>query len=139
MNIIWFNSSYSAIITTKIGNNFLEIFYKHFPKSLSKSITFLATITLKLTIAPYRILPAKLTLIKKKILRQEIISQRNHRIILTWLRNNCNTHIAHISWGKCKKTLKLGQLIEYYKKIIVLQKLSRKCGKESSFRPLFIF
>ena len=58
MNIIWFNPPSSAIITTKIGNKFLEILYKHFPKSLSKTITFLATITLKLTIAPYQILPA---------------------------------------------------------------------------------
>ena len=34
--------------------------------------------------------------------------------------------------------MKLGQLIEYNKKIIVLQKLCRKWGRETSSRPLFV-
>ena len=35
--------------------------------------------------------------------------------------------------------MKLGQLIEYNKKNIFLQKLCRKCGKETSSRPLLFF
>ena len=35
--------------------------------------------------------------------------------------------------------MKLGQLIEYNKRNNVLQKLYRKWGKETSYRPLFIF
>ena len=49
--------------------------------------------------------------------------------VTAWLRNNCNTHIAHISWSKGSKAMKLGQLIEYNKKIIAIQKLCRKFGK----------
>ena len=35
--------------------------------------------------------------------------------------------------------MKLGQLIEYNKKIIVLQKLCRKCGKELVSDPILFF
>ena len=59
--------------------------------------------------------------------------------VTTWLRNNCNTHIPHISLSKGNKAMKFGQLIEYNKKIIALQKLCRKCGKETSFTSFFIF
>ena len=36
-------------------------------------------------------------------------------------------------------TMKFGQLIEYNKRNIFLQKLCRKWGRETSSRPLFIF
>ena len=32
-NIMWFNPPYNANVTTKIGNKFLQILDKHFPKS----------------------------------------------------------------------------------------------------------
>ena len=47
--------------------------------------------------------------------------------------------LANISRSKSNQTMKLGQLIEYNKRNIVLQKLTRKWGRETSFRPLFIF
>ena len=44
-----------------------------------------------------------------------------------------------ISQSKDNQTMKFGQLIEYNKRNIFLQKLCRKWGKETSSRPLFIF
>ena len=46
---------------------------------------------------------------------------------------------ANISQSKGNHTMKFGQLIEYYKTNIFLQKLCRKWSKESSSRPLFSF
>ena len=49
-------------------------------------------------------------------------------------------HILHeISRSKSNQTMKLGQLIEYNKRNIFLQKLCGKWGMETSPRPLFIF
>ena len=49
-------------------------------------------------------------------------------------------HISpNISQSKGNQTMKFGQLIEYNKINIFLQKLCRKWGKETSSRPLFIF
>ena len=49
-------------------------------------------------------------------------------------------HILHnISQSKGNQTMKFGQLIEYNKINIFLQKLCRKWGRETSSRPLFIF
>ena len=45
----------------------------------------------------------------------------------------------NISRSKDHKTMKFGQLIEYNKGRIFLQKLCRKWGREISPRPLFIF
>ena len=47
--------------------------------------------------------------------------------------------LPNISRSNGCQTIKLGQLIEYNKKNIFLQKLCRKWGKETSSRPLFIF
>ena len=43
------------------------------------------------------------------------------------------------TFHKSNQTMKFGQLIEYNKKNIFLQKLCRKWGKETSSQPLFIF
>ena len=45
----------------------------------------------------------------------------------------------NISQSKGNQTIKFGQLIEYNKSNIFLQKLCRKWGKETRSRPLFIF
>ena len=48
-------------------------------------------------------------------------------------------HVMHkTSQNKGNQTMKFGQLIEYNKIEIFLQKLCRKWGKESNSRPLFI-
>ena len=47
--------------------------------------------------------------------------------------------LPNISQSKGNQTMKFGQLIEYNKSNIFLQKLCRKSGKETSSRPLFIF
>ena len=47
--------------------------------------------------------------------------------------------LPNISQSKGNQTIKFGQLIEYNKRNIFLQELCRKWGKETSFRPLFIF
>ena len=47
--------------------------------------------------------------------------------------------LSNISQNKGNQTMKFGQLIEYNKRNIFLQKLCRKWGKETSSRPLFIF
>ena len=49
------------------------------------------------------------------------------------------THVLpNISQSKDNQTMKFGQLIEYNKRNIFLQKLCRKWGKETSLRPLFL-
>ena len=45
----------------------------------------------------------------------------------------------NISQSKGNQAIKFAQVVEYNKKNIFLQKLFRKWGKETSFRPLFIF
>ena len=45
----------------------------------------------------------------------------------------------NISLSKGNQTMKFGQLIEYKKTNIFLQKLWRKWGKEISSKPIFIF
>ena len=47
--------------------------------------------------------------------------------------------LPKISQSKGNQAMKCGQLIEYNKKNIFLQKLCRKWGKETSSRPVFIF
>ena len=47
--------------------------------------------------------------------------------------------LPNISQSKGNQTMKFGQLIEYTKRNIFLQKLCRKWGKETSSGPLFIF
>ena len=47
--------------------------------------------------------------------------------------------LPKISRSKGNQAMKLGQLIEYNKRIIVLQKLWRKWGRETSSRTLFYF
>ena len=47
--------------------------------------------------------------------------------------------LLNISQSKGKQTIKFGQLIEYNKRNIFLQKLCGKWGRETSSRPLFIF
>ena len=45
--------------------------------------------------------------------------------------------LPNISQSKGNQTMKFGQLIEYNKRNIFLQKLCRKWGKETSSRPLY--
>ena len=45
--------------------------------------------------------------------------------------------LPNISQRKGNQTMKFGQSIEYNKKNISLQKLYKKWGRETSFRPLF--
>ena len=47
--------------------------------------------------------------------------------------------LPNISQSKGNQTMKLGQLIEYNKRNIFLQKLCEKWGRETSSRPLFVF
>ena len=47
--------------------------------------------------------------------------------------------LPNISQSKGNQTMKFGQLIEYNKINIFLQKLCRKWGKETSSRPIFIY
>ena len=47
--------------------------------------------------------------------------------------------LRNISQSKENQTMKFGQLIEYNKSNIFVQKLCGKWGKETSSRPLFIF
>ena len=47
--------------------------------------------------------------------------------------------LTNISRSKGNQTVKLGQLIEYNKRNIFLQKLCKKWGREISPRPLFVF
>ena len=47
--------------------------------------------------------------------------------------------LLNISQSKGNQTMKFGQLIEYNKRNIFLQKLCGKWDRETSFRPIFIF
>ena len=47
--------------------------------------------------------------------------------------------LPNISQSKSNQTMKFGQLIEYNKRNIFLQKLCRKWGKETSSKPLSFF
>ena len=47
--------------------------------------------------------------------------------------------MPNISQSKGKQTIEIGQLLENNKRNIFLQKLCGKWGRETSFRPLFIF
>ena len=60
--------------------------------------------------------------------------------VITWSTNNDNTHIGQFSRTKANHTMKLNsQLTEDWKKNIFLQKSCRKWGRETSFRPFFVF
>ena len=47
--------------------------------------------------------------------------------------------LPNISQSKVNQTIKLGQLIEYKKRNIFLEKLCGKWGRETSSRPLLTF
>ena len=47
--------------------------------------------------------------------------------------------LPNISRSKGNQTLKFGQVIEYNKRNIFLEKSCRNRGKETSSRPLFVF
>ena len=49
--------------------------------------------------------------------------------VTTWMTNNYNTHIACISEIKGNQTMDFGELIEYNKRNIFIQKLCRKWGR----------
>ena len=75
-NIIWFNPPYSANVTTQIGNKFLEILDKYFPKS-HKYHKILNCNNAKVS---YNSLPNFVSIINshnKKILRQEEMASSN--------------------------------------------------------------
>ena len=46
--------------------------------------------------------------------------------------------LPNISQSKGNQTMKFGQLMEYNKTNFFLEKICRKCGKETSSRPLFL-
>ena len=52
---------------------------------------------------------------------------------------NYNLILPNISRSKGNQTMTLGQLIKYNKGNIYLQKSNRKCGREISYRTLFVF
>ena len=47
--------------------------------------------------------------------------------------------LPNATQSKESQTMKFGQLLEYYKRTIFLQKLCRKQDKKTSSRPLFMF
>ena len=47
--------------------------------------------------------------------------------------------LPNISQSKGNQTLKFGEVIEYNNRNIFLQKSYRKQGRETSFKPLFVF
>ena len=47
--------------------------------------------------------------------------------------------LPNISQSKGNQAIKFAQVVEYNKQNVFLQKLFRKWGKETTFRPLFIF
>ena len=47
--------------------------------------------------------------------------------------------LPNLLWSKGNQAMKLGKSIEYSKRNIILQKISRKWGRETSSRPLSIF
>ena len=47
--------------------------------------------------------------------------------------------LPNISRGKSNQPMKFGKIIKYNKENNFLQKSYRKCGRETSFRPLFVF
>ena len=70
---------------------------------------------------------------------------RKARLISTFWRHSLfkktiTIHIlSNISWNKGSQTMKFGQLIEYNKRYIFLQKSCRKWGRETSSIPVFVF
>ena len=46
--------------------------------------------------------------------------------------------LPNISQSKGNQTMRLVQLIEYNERNIFLQNLWKKCGRQTSFRPLFV-
>ena len=47
--------------------------------------------------------------------------------------------LPNISQRKSNQIMKFGQLTEYNKRNIFLQKSCRKCGREAGPRPIFVF
>ena len=59
--------------------------------------------------------------------------------VTTWLTNNYDAILSNISRSKGNFTTKFGQLRELNNKNIFLHKSCQKCGRKTSFRPLFVF
>ena len=59
-------------------------------------------------------------MVEKRLDQEDKVNFKIHGAT-TWFTNNCNT-----SQSKVKQTMKFGQLIEYDKKNIFVQKLCRK-------------
>ena len=75
----------------------------------------------------------KNSLIRKKRLTSKFTSsQPGFQTIAIYI-------LPNISQSKGNQTMKFGQLIEYNKRNIFLQKLCKKWGRETSSRPLFVF
>ena len=68
--------------------------------------------------------------------KKDLIKKVNFEIydVTTWLTNNQNTHIAQHFTKKVNQTIKFGQLIEYNKRNIFIQKIFEW---ETSSRPPF--
>ena len=57
----------------------------------------------------------------------------------TWLTNNYNKHFSNTWQSKGNQAIKVGQVIEYYKRNIFLKNSFRKWGRETSSRPFLVF
>ena len=73
-------------------------------------------------------------------LKSSFHSQDIYIFVMTFwpCRKNDLFVLPNISQSKGNQTMNFGQLMEYKKIIIFLQKLSRKWGRETSTRPLYI-
>ena len=56
--------------------------------------------------------------------------------VTAWLTNDYNTHTAQYLTNERNQTMKFGQLIEYNRMSIFLEKSYTKCGGEISLRPI---
>ena len=56
--------------------------------------------------------------------------------VTAWLTNNCHTHIEYRQYtSKANQTIKFGQLVEYNKRNIFLEKSFTECGGETKSWP----
>ena len=60
--------------------------------------------------------------------------------VINWITINHNTPSTNISISKGNnQAMKFGQLINYSVRNVFLQRSCRKCGREASYRPFFVF
>ena len=64
-------------------------------------------------------------MLKKRLDQKDKVNFKIHDVT-AWVTNNHNKHIAQYLTKKSNQAMKLGQLIEYIKRNIFLEKLCRK-------------